>query len=82
MAIPDFVFNQSWPEYSEDAMKDDEIEIPVQVNGKTRCTISIPADADKDAVLAKAKETLGNKLTGTIRKEIYVPGRIVNIVAK
>ena len=78
----DSVFDQSWPEYSEDAMKDDEIEIPVQVNGKTRCTISIPVDADKDAVLAKAKETLGNKLTGTIRKEIYVPGRIVNIVAK
>ena len=63
-------------------MKDDEIEIPVQVNGKTRCTISIPVDADKDDVLAKAKEALGKKLTGTIRKEIYVPGRIVNIVAK
>ena len=78
----DSVFDQTWPEYDEDAMKDDEIEIPVQVNGKTRCTIFIPADADKDDVLAKAKEALGNKLTGTIRKEIYVPGRIVNIVAK
>ena len=78
----DSVFSQTWPEYDEDAMKDDEIEIPVQVNGKTRCTIFIPADADKDDVLAKAKEALGKKLTGTIRKEIYVPGRIVNIVAK
>ena len=78
----DSVFDQTWPEYDEDAMKDDEIEIPVQVNGKTRCTIFIPADADKDDVLAKAKEALGKKLTGTIRKEIYVPGRIVNIVAK
>ena len=78
----DSVFDQTWPEYDEDAMKDDEIEIPVQVNGKTRCTIFIPADADKDDVLAKAKDALGKKLTGTIRKEIYVPGRIVNIVAK
>jgi leucyl-tRNA synthetase len=78
----DSIFDQRWPEYDEDAMKDDEIEIPVQVNGKTRCTISIPVDADKDDVLAKAKEALGKKLTGTIRKEIYVPGRIVNIVAK
>ena len=63
-------------------MKDDEIQIPVQVNGKTRVVIDIPVDAAKDDVLAKAKEALGSKLTGTIRKEIYVPGKIVNIVAK
>ncbi|MDD7113106.1 MAG: leucine--tRNA ligase [Lachnospiraceae bacterium] len=78
----DSVFNQTWPSYDEEAMKDDEIEIPVQVNGKTRCTISISAEAAKDDVLAMAKEALGSKLAGTIRKEIYVPGRIVNIVAK
>ena len=78
----DSVFAQTWPEYDEDAMKDNEIVIPVQVNGKTRCTISIAVDAAKEDVLALAKETLGSKLTGTIRKEIYVPGKIVNIVAK
>ena len=76
------VFDQTWPTYDEEAMKDDEIEIPVQVNGKTKCTISISPEEAKDDVLAKAKEALGGKLTGTIRKEIYVPGRIVNIVAK
>ena len=78
----DSVFDQTWPTYDEEAMKDDEIQIPVQVNGKTRVVIDIPVDAAKDDVLAKAKEALGSKLPGTIRKEIYVPGKIVNIVAK
>ncbi|MBR0410503.1 MAG: leucine--tRNA ligase [Eubacterium sp.] len=78
----DSVFDQTWPEYDEDAMKEDQIVIPVQVNGKTRCTISIAVDAAKDDVLALAKETLGDRITGTIRKEIYVPRKIVNIVAK
>jgi len=78
----DSVFDQSWPEYDEEAMKDNVIEIPVQVNGKTRVVIEIEVDEAKDSVLAKAKEALGSKLTGTIRKEIYVPGKIVNIVAK
>ncbi|MCD8019467.1 MAG: leucine--tRNA ligase [Clostridiales bacterium] len=78
----DSVFDQRWPEYDEEALKEDEIVIPVQVNGKTRVTIAITSDAAKDDVLAMAKEALGKKLTGTVRKEIYVPGKIVNIVAK
>ena len=57
-------------------------EIAVQINGKTKCVINVPADISKDDVLAIAKETLGGRLTGNIIKEIYVPGRIVNIVAK
>ena len=76
------VFNNTWPSADEDAMKDDEVKIAVQINGKTKCVIDVSADAKKDDVLAKAKETLGAKLTGTIVKEIYVPGRIVNIVVK
>ena len=63
-------------------MKDDEIEIPVQVNGKTRAVVSVAVDADKDTVLAAGKAALGDKLTGNIIKEIYVPGKIINIVAK
>ena len=78
----DSVFHATWPEYDEEAMKDDEIEIPVQINGKTKCTIAINPDGDKDEILAKAKEALGDKVNGTIRKEIYVPGRIVNLVIK
>ncbi len=76
------VFHQTWPTYDEDKMKDDEIEIPVQINGKTRATITVGVDEGKDAILAKAKESIADKLTGTIVKEIYVPGKIVNIVQK
>ena len=76
------VFTAGWPSYDESQMKDDEIEIPVQVNGKTKVVVSIPADADKDAAIAAGKEALGDKLSGNIVKEIYVPGKIINIVAK
>ncbi|MBQ9032940.1 MAG: leucine--tRNA ligase [Parasporobacterium sp.] len=71
-----------WPSYEEDLIRDDEIEIGVQVNGKVRCTITIPADLEAKEAIARAKEALGDKLQGEIRKEIYVPGRIINIVAK
>ena len=74
--------NNRWPEYDEDAMKDNEVEIAVQLNGKTKTVIKIAADAAKDDVLAAGKAALGDKLTGSIIKEIYVPGKIVNIVAK
>ncbi|MDO4170549.1 MAG: leucine--tRNA ligase [Lachnospiraceae bacterium] len=76
------VFTAGWPTYDEEKMKDDELTIPVQVNGKTRATIVISADEAKEEVLAKAKEAVASKITATIRKEIYVPGKIVNIVAK
>lgn len=76
------VFNQKWPSYDEEAMKDDEIELAVQINGKTKGVVSIAADATKEEVLLAAKEVMAEKLTGKIVKEIYVPGRIVNIVMK
>ena len=74
--------NNKWPEADEDLMKDDEIQVPVQINGKTKVVISVPADISKDDAIAQSKEALGDKLTGNIIKEIYVPGRIINIVAK
>ena len=78
----DSVFHHEWPAHDEEAMKDDEVEIPVQVNGKTKAVISIPVDISKEDAIAKAKEVLGDKLFGNIIKEIYVPKKIVNIVAK
>ena len=63
-------------------MKDDEIEIPVQINGKTRAVISIPVDISKEEAIAKGKEAVADKLTGNVVKEIYVPKKIVNIVMK
>ena len=78
----DSVFHTSWPECDKEAMKDDEIEIPVQINGKTRAVVSISADASKEEAIAAGKEAAKDKLTGTIVKEIYVPGKIINIVCK
>ena len=63
-------------------MKDDQVEIAVQVNGKTRAVVSLPADVSKEDAIAAGKEAVADKLTGTIVKEIYVPGRIINIVQK
>ena len=76
------VFNAGWPTYDEDAMKDDEIEVAVQINGKTRAVVTVPADVSKEDAIKAGKEAVADKLTGTIVKEIYVPGRIINIVKK
>ena len=82
MGHTESVFKNTWPKYEEAHMADDEKEIAVQINGKTKCVINVPADISKDDVLAAAREALGGRLSGNIIKEIYVPGRIVNIVAK
>ena len=63
-------------------MKDDEIEIPVQINGKTRGVVSVPADVSKEDAIAAGKEAVADKLTGNVVKEIYVPGKILNFVMK
>ncbi len=76
------VFVAGWPIYDEELTKDDEIEIPVQINGKTKVTIMVAADITKDAAIEAGKQALGDKLNGTIVKEIYVPGRIINIVQR
>ncbi len=79
----DTVFASGWPTYEEDALKDNEVTIPVQINGKTKGTIDISVDEAKDVVIAKGKEAIADKLAGlNVIKEIYVPGKIVNIVAK
>ena len=76
------IYQTSWPEYEEAKTIEATVEIAMQINGKMRGTFSIPQDLAKEQVIAQAKELLGDKLTGTIVKEIYVPGRLVNIVVK
>ena len=76
------VYAQTWPEFDEAKTVEDTIELPVQINGKTRAVVTLPADVDKDTAIAAGKERIADKLTGTIVKEIYVPGRIINIVQK
>ena len=76
------VFDAGWPVCDEEAMKDNEIEIAVQINGKTKGTVLIAIDESKDSAISKGKEAIADKLTGNIIKEIYVPGKIINIVMK
>ncbi len=76
------LYQTSWPEYDEEKTVESTIELAVQINGKMKGTLKVSKDEQKDNILAMAKEMLGDKLTGTIVKEIYVPGRIVNIVVK
>jgi leucyl-tRNA synthetase len=75
---------EPWPVAEERWLVQDTIELVVQVNGKVRGSIQVPADADKDTIIAAAREdgNVARHLDGvTIRREIYVPGRLVNIVA-
>jgi len=76
------VYQQTWPEFDEAKTVESSVEIAVQINGKVKGTLGIQKDDPKDQVIAKAKEVIADKLTGNIIKEIYVPGRLVNIVMK
>lgn len=76
------VFDNQWPEHDEEAMKDDEIQVPVQINGKTKVVISIPAEATKEQALEAGRKAIADRITGNIVKEIYVPKKIINFVQK
>ena len=77
-----YVYQQTWPEFDEAKTVESTVEIAVQINGKTKATLAIGKEDPKDEVIVKAKEVIADKLTGNVIKEIYVPGRIVNIVMK
>jgi len=74
-----------WPKYDAELAKEEEIEIPVQVNGKLRSRVTVSADADENTVLerALADEKVKAAIAGKqIVKKIYVPGKMVNLVVK
>ena len=74
-----------WPQHDEKYFIQDTIEIPIQIMGKLRGKITVPIGANKDTILtaAKAEPKIAQHLQGkTIIKEIYVPGKMVNLVAK
>ena len=76
---------QAFPEFDEKYLVDDEVEVPVQINGKVKARVMVPADADQDTVvgIAKADERIAELTAGkNVVKEIYVPGRMVNLVVK
>ena len=73
----------TWPEFDNSKTIDDEIEIPVQVNGKLKATIRIALDEEEDSVKEKALDAISNAVEGkTIVKEIYVKNKIYNVVVK
>lgn len=72
-----------WPEWDETKLKDDMVEMPIQINGKVRATVALPRDVSKEEAveIAKNNESIMKHMEGkTIRKVIYVPERILNIV--
>lgn len=76
---------ESFPEFDEKYLVDDEIEVPVQINGKVKARVMVPADADQATVVgvAKSDERIAELTAGkNVVKEIYVPGRMVNLVVK
>ena len=76
---------EEWPTYDEEAVKEDTVEIGVQVNGKVKGTVELSLDEDKDSAMNKAKQIDSVKAAidgKAVVKEIYVPGKIVNIVVK
>ena len=73
----------AWPEFDDSKTIDDEIEIPVQVNGKLKATIKIVLDEEESSVKEKALSAISNMIDGkTIVKEIYVKNKIYNVVVK
>ena len=79
----DTITYEKWPEYDEEKTVSNEINLPIQFNGKLKATIQIPMDLPDDEVKQKVHEAIDSKLENkTVIKEIYVKNRIYNIVVK
>lgn len=76
------IAHEEWPSYDESALVENTIEVAVQINGKVKSVVTLPADVSKEAAIKAGRDAVSEKLTGNIVKEIYVPGKIVNIVCK
>ncbi|HJM75825.1 MAG TPA: class I tRNA ligase family protein, partial [Dehalococcoidia bacterium] len=77
------VHQQSWPEADADLARSEAIELAVQVNGKVRARLQVPAGSDEDAVreLAEADASVAQHIADkTVRRVIFVPDRLLNIV--
>ena len=74
------IANESWPTYDESKMIETVIEIPIQVNGKLRGKITVDANEEREVIEEKAKEEVKNYLTSPIKKIVYIPNKIFNIV--
>ncbi len=83
IGFKDDISTYTWPEFDEEKTIDDEIELPIQINGKLKANIMIVVDEDESIIKEKVHKAIENKLEGkTIVKEIYVKNRIYNVVVK
>ena len=83
IGFKDDISTYTWPEFDEEKTIDDEIELPIQINGKLKANIMIIVDEDESIIKEKVHKAIENKLEGkTIVKEIYVKNRIYNVVVK
>jgi leucyl-tRNA synthetase len=79
------VHTQTWPAYDESLAKDDFVELVIQINGKVRDRVTLPADVSEESAKAAARQA--DKIAGALEgvqivREIYVPGRLMNFVVK
>ena len=73
--------SQSWPAYDPTLCEEEEVEVPIQINGKVRGRITLPRDASEDQAVAAAREALATQLADTpLRKIIWVPNKILNLI--
>ena len=78
-----FVYDVPWPEFDEEQAAAETVEIAVQILGKVRARVDVPADAGEDELREVALSAVADQLEGRqVVKVICVPGRLVNIVAK
>jgi leucyl-tRNA synthetase len=79
------VFSQPWPSFDDDLLVEEQWQIVVQVNGKVRGRVDVPADSSEEEVRQEAEKNprVGEWLQkGTVVKAIYVPGRLLNLVVR
>ena len=74
------IINESWPKYDEKYLVEDVIEVPIQVNGKLRGKIKVARNATEDEIKETALNEVKDHIVSGVKKIIYIPGRIFNIV--
>ena len=74
------ILDDTWPEYQEQYLHEDTIELPVQINGKKKWAIRVSKDATQDDVLNQLKELYPERFSNAYKKVIFVPGKIINII--
>jgi leucyl-tRNA synthetase len=84
MGYGEKIEDANWPTVDESALVLDEIEIPVQINGKMRGVVKVASTASENDILeaVKSTEDIAKHITGNIVKVIYVPKKILNIISK